>query len=1055
MSSLKSRLTLAMLISFLAGIWSLSFYASWTLQRDMERQLGEHELATISLMVSDLEEDLQDGITSLEGLASAIDAAMLDHPVALQRLLNQWPRGHFNAGILAYRADGTAIAEAPFSPVRIGVNYMDRDYIIGAIEEGKPTIGRTVIGKTHRKPIVVMAAPVRDAEGKVIGAVSGVTDLGRPSFLDKISENHYGKSGGYVLIERSNRLIITATDKSRIMEKLPERGFNPILDRFLDGHEGSFAYTNTRGVEVLNSARTIPGSDWLIGVTLPIEEAFAPIRDMRRRMLLATLFLTLLFGAVIWWALGRQLAPILTSARSLAAMSDAGQPLAPLAIARQDEVGQLVSGFNRLLAALDNRNAELQQMEWKFQALFEKGPIGVAYHEMIYDALGKPVDYRYLDANAAFKDLTGVDPRGKTVLQAFPGIESDPFDWIGTLGHVARTGEDTRFEQFLPLNGRWYDLVAYQYKQDCFVAAFIDITQRKHAEAKLQEASQKLWLHFEQSPLATIEWSLDFRVVRWNPAAEQIFGYSADEAVGQLATFIIPETFLPITTVVWKELVEGTGGEASVNSNVRKDGKLIECTWYNTSLRDTSGRVIGVMSLVQDITERNEAEEKIKALAFFDQITGLPNRSLLMDRLKQSVRASSRSGQYVALLLIDLDNFKMLNDTLGHDMGDMLLRHVAERLLASVRAGDTVARLGGDEFVLILSNLSSTLSDAATLAELVGEKIIATLDQVYQLDGVTYQCTASMGATLFIGERTDIDSLVKQADIAMYRSKKEGGNTLRFFDPDMEAFIVKRAAMEKDLRQAVPEGQLALHYQPQESRGQLMGAEALLRWDHPANGPVSPAEFIPLAEETGLILTLGKWVLEAACDQLAAWAARPETSHLALAVNVSAHQFRQDEFVDDVLRALRKAKANPQRLKLELTESALVANIEDIIEKMFALKAKGVGFSLDDFGTGYSSLSYLKRLPLDQLKIDRSFVHDILIDANDAAIAQTIIALADSFGLTVIAEGVETAAQRDYLSSIGCHSCQGYLISRPLPAEGFARFARQAWAALQKESSAG
>lgn len=1055
MSSLKSRLTLAMLISFLAGIWSLSFYASWTLQRDMERQLGEHELATISLMVSDLEEDLQDGITSLEGLASAIDAAMLDHPVALQRLLNQWPRGHFNAGILAYRADGTAIAEAPFSPVRIGVNYMDRDYIIGAIEEGKPTIGRTVIGKTHRKPIVVMAAPVRDAEGKVIGAVSGVTDLGRPSFLDKISENHYGKSGGYVLIERSNRLIITATDKSRIMEKLPERGFNPILDRFLDGHEGSFAYTNTRGVEVLNSARTIPGSDWLIGVTLPIEEAFAPIRDMRRRMLLATLFLTLLFGAVIWWALGRQLAPILTSARSLAAMSDAGQPLAPLAIARQDEVGQLVSGFNRLLAALDNRNAELQQMEWKFQALFEKGPIGVAYHEMIYDALGKPVDYRYLDANAAFKDLTGVDPRGKTVLQAFPGIESDPFDWIGTLGHVARTGEDTRFEQFLPLNGRWYDLVAYQYKQDCFVAAFIDITQRKHAEAKLQEANQRLSLHFEQSPLATIEWSLDFRVVRWNPAAEQIFGYSADEAVGQLATFIIPETFLPITTVVWKELVEGTGGEASVNSNVRKDGKLIECTWYNTSLRDTSGRVIGVMSLVQDITERNEAEEKIKALAFFDQITGLPNRSLLMDRLKQSVRASSRSGQYVALLLIDLDNFKMLNDTLGHDMGDMLLRHVAERLLASVRAGDTVARLGGDEFVLILSNLSSTLSDAATLAELVGEKIIATLDQVYQLDGVTYQCTASMGATLFIGERTDIDSLVKQADIAMYRSKKEGGNTLRFFDPDMEAFIVKRAAMEKDLRQAVPEGQLALHYQPQESRGQLMGAEALLRWDHPANGPVSPAEFIPLAEETGLILTLGKWVLEAACDQLAAWAARPETSHLALAVNVSAHQFRQDEFVDDVLRALRKAKANPQRLKLELTESALVANIEDIIEKMFALKAKGVGFSLDDFGTGYSSLSYLKRLPLDQLKIDRSFVHDILIDANDAAIAQTIIALADSFGLTVIAEGVETAAQRDYLSSIGCHSCQGYLISRPLPAEGFARFARQAWAALQKESSAG
>lgn len=452
-------------------------------------------------------------------------------------------------------------------------------------------------------------------------------------------------------------------------------------------------------------------------------------------------------------------------------------------------------------------------------------------------------------------------------------------------------------------------------------------------------------------------------------------------------------------------------------------------------------------SRIQDLNERKRAEEKIAELAFFDQLTGLPNRTLLMDRLQQAMAASSRSGSHGALLFIDLDNFKTLNDTLGHDMGDTLLKQVAQRLTTCVREGDTVARLGGDEFVVILAGLNTGESDAASGIETVAEKILAELNQPYQLDNLLHRSTASIGVTLFRSDLVAIDDLMKQADLAMYRSKAAGRNTISFFDPDMEASVKERATLEIDFRRAIHEKQFLLYYQAQlvSDMGidRIVGAEALVRWQHPQRGIVLPAEFIPMAEETGLILPLGHWVMETACTQLAIWATQPEMAHLTVAVNVSAYQLRQHDFVDQVLAVLDNTGANPQRLKLELTESLLVSNIEEVIEKMFALKIKGVGFSLDDFGTGFSSLSYLKRMPLDQLKIDYSFVREVLSDLNDASIAKTIIALAQSLGLGVIAEGVETESQRDFLFSAGCKAYQGFLFSQPLPLDGFEVFAQK------------
>ena len=429
-------------------------------------------------------------------------------------------------------------------------------------------------------------------------------------------------------------------------------------------------------------------------------------------------------------------------------------------------------------------------------------------------------------------------------------------------------------------------------------------------------------------------------------------------------------------------------------------------------------------------------------MAYFDQLTGLPNRTLLQDRLKQAMTASDRSACHGALLFIDLDNFKTLNDTLGHDVGDQLLKQVAQRLKLCVREGDTVARLGGDEFVVILENLSTSRREAAIGTETAAEKILAAFSQMYRFGQAAHYSTASIGSTLFKGSALSTDDLMKQADLTMYKAKEAGRNKHRFYDPVMGVAVKERVELERDLREALEAKRFVLHYQAQVvGNGRVTGAEVLVRWQHPQRGLVSPGEFIPLAEDTGLILPLGHWVLETACAQLARWATRAATAHLTLAVNVSAKQFRQAEFVNQVLAVLTKTGANPKRLKLELTESLLVHNVEDIVEKMFALKAKGVGFSLDDFGTGYSSLSYLKRLPLDQLKIDQSFVRDLLIDPNDMAIAKTIIALARSLELGVIAEGVETAEQRDFLASSGCHAYQGYLFSWPLPLEGFERYA--------------
>ncbi|TCS33747.1 PAS domain S-box-containing protein/diguanylate cyclase (GGDEF)-like protein [Paucimonas lemoignei] len=576
------------------------------------------------------------------------------------------------------------------------------------------------------------------------------------------------------------------------------------------------------------------------------------------------------------------------------------------------------------------------------------------------------------------------------------------------------------------------------------VWSFSDITASKRAEEELRIVATAF-----ESQEAIMITDAEQVILRVNHAFIDNTGYDAHEAVGKTASTLLrsdrhDDAFY---TAVQHAIQRTSGWQGEVWCR-RKNGDIFPNWTTVTAVKGNEGQTTHYVFTQTDITSRKSAEEEIRHLAFYDPLTQLPNRRLLMDRLRQGLAASARSGHEGALMFIDLDNFKILNDTLGHDNGDALLRQVAERLPWSVRNCDTIARLGGDEFVVMLEDLSANPAEAAIQAEAVGEKIIAALNQPYHLVGHQYHCTPSIGVALFGAPMNSVEEVMKRADLAMYEAKAAGRNCLRFFDPEMQSVVTAHAQLEEELRQALDLEEFRLFYQPQvDDAGRLTGAEALVRWQHPQRGLVGPLEFIPLSEQTAIILPLGRWVLEAACKQLVAWAGVAGTAHLTVAVNVSARQFRERDFVAQVKAVLDKTGAKPQRLKLELTESILLDDVEDVITKMTQLRAHGVGFSLDDFGTGYSSLSYLRRLPLDQLKIDRSFVRDVLTNPHDAAIVRTIVGLGKNLDMKVIAEGVETEVQWRFLQELGCHAYQGYFFGRPVPISEFGRASDQRYAA--------
>jgi len=681
----------------------------------------------------------------------------------------------------------------------------------------------------------------------------------------------------------------------------------------------------------------------------------------------------------------------------------------------------------------------LQTSEEQFRSFFEDAAIGMALVS---------VDGCWLQVNAALCDMLGYS-EAEFLQRNFHDL-THPDDLKACVATVKGLLDGERKthkaeKRYLHKNGTVVSvLVNVSLLRDesgapiHFITQIQDITDRVKTEADLRIAAATF--DARESIMIT---DASGMILRVNRAFTESTGYTAEEVLGRTPRILRSGRHTrEFYAGMWGTLLR-TGMWHGEIWDRRKNGEVYPNWLSITAVKEADGTLSHFVAIHTDMTEKKAVEERINALAFYDPLTDLPNRRLLMDRLQQALAVSARTGKAGALFFVDLDHFKTFNDSLGHDKGDKLLREIARRLSACVGAGDTVARFGGDEFVIVLEELGGAPAEAAAHAEKIGEQILSAVSQPYIDGGREYRKTASIGIALFSNQSRSVDDLMKQADIAMYEAKSGGRGTMRFFDPELQVTINDRALMEEDLRQGIAGGQLSLHYQPQVEGGRIIGAEVLIRWRHPQRGTISPTEFIPLAEETGLILSLGYWVLETACAQIAAWAKRAETAHLSLAVNVSARQIREPNFVDEVLAVIERTGADPRHLKLELTESMLVDDVEDIIAKMNILRSRGLRFSIDDFGTGYSSLYYLKRLPLTQLKIDRSFIKDVLSAPNDAAIARTIIALGQNLGLKVIAEGVETEAQRKFLMSHGCGAYQGYLCSPPVPVEAFEDLLRE------------
>jgi diguanylate cyclase (GGDEF)-like protein/PAS domain S-box-containing protein len=773
------------------------------------------------------------------------------------------------------------------------------------------------------------------------------------------------------------------------------------------------------------------------------------IRQIKLRLWTGQLALQLLLSIITWYLIRTFTRPVKILQETMTAIKADSNLSRRVNVAGNNEITHMAHAFNSLLGNLQNIKEQrdsvelaLRASENRTRAVLDNVGVGI----IVIDEKGVIETF-----NPAAEMIFGYscsEVLGRNVSQLMPephrSLHDDYLKRYRESGkpQVMATGKPavlgvTREVIGMRKNGAHFPLalktseIAVEGKR-LFIASARDISTRKQNEQSLRIAA----IAFETNEGILIA-DRDHTILRVNQAFTNLTGYSAMEAIGQTPDLLKSgrddAAFYPS---MWEIIARDKYWQGETWSR-RKNGEIYPIWLTTTAVTDADGQVTHYVSEFSDITLRKAADEQIHRLAFYDPLTNLPNRRLLQDRLQLALTYSARHKRHGAIMFIDLDNFKILNDTRGHNIGDLLLTEVARRIQDCVRSGDAVARLGGDEFVVLLEELSEDASMAGAAAQDIGEKILSSINRPFTLQGIEHHSSASIGISLFLGNDISMGSLFTHADSAMYQAKTSGRNTVRFFDPSMQAELILRTALADDLRQALSLWQLELYYQIQVDSHGAVGAEALLRWQHPERGMVSPMKFIPIAEETGLIVPIGAWVLQTACTQLKAWQDDTLTRDLHLAVNVSARQFRQPNFVDQVLEILKNTGADPLKLKLELTESLVLENIVDTIEKMQALRIKGLRFSLDDFGTGQSSLTYLKRLPLEQIKIDQSFVRDITTDPSDATIVQTIIGMAGNLGLDIIAEGVETEAQREFLERHGCHVYQGYLFGKPMPIGAF------------------
>jgi diguanylate cyclase (GGDEF)-like protein/PAS domain S-box-containing protein len=1030
MKPLSIRTCLLLLV--LAVSAPLIALAGFDIYYDMQQTIDHTKNSLRSLMgmmVNNTENKVAEARRTLDYLAARPAIGQLDPARCDAALSDMYGITHSYTNIITSDLQGNLVCSALPLPAGKPINNAQRPWFREFMQRRSFTISEPYQGKVTGKLVSMISLPLHNARHEMIGGVHLPLDLA--VYDPHIPASAVPPNSRYGFFAASGVMIWRNLDPEHIIGTRPNAEAARKIVQIKNGELESIAVD---GVTRYFSVMTMPQTGWIAFIGVPSDAIYA---SAKRHALEQSMVVLLAIGLL--WVLAlliarRISAPITELARTAQAVHQGNLALrshehGPLELAR------VAHEFNHMLDTLQQNNRQLQESEARYARAVNGANDGIWEADFIEQT-------EYLSPR--WKQLLGYADHELTNEPGAFASRLHPDDLPRVQRAIQQHCErSTPYELEMRLrckNGtyRWFytrgqALLDEQGRAVRIAGSMTDITERKLAETELRIAATA----FESQEGMSVT-AFDGTVLRVNRAFSQITGYEAQEIIGHnLRLLQSGRHDAAFFEAMWHSLVQDGLWQGEI-WNRRKGGEIYPEYLIITAVRDQNGEVTNYVGTFTDITSKKAAADEIMSLAFYDPLTHLPNRRLLQDRLGQALTACLRNGWQGGLLFIDLDNFKTLNDTLGHQMGDALLQQVAQRLTACVRESDTVARLGGDEFVVMLEGLHRDALEAAAQCRAIGQKILAALNLPYAINGHAHHYGASIGATLFCDHQTGINELLQQADIAMYQAKQSGRNLLCFFDPHMQTAISERATLEHELHLALERQQFCLHYQIQvDANLRPLGAEALLRWQHPERGMISPLHFIPLAEETGLILPIGQWVLDTACAQLGRWQQQPYSAELVLAVNVSAKQFRQADFVAQVKSAIARHAIDPARLKLELTESMLLDKAESIISTIAQLKALGLQLSLDDFGTGYSSLQYLKRLPLDQLKIDRSFVRDLAEDNNDKAIVRTIIGMAHSLSLDVIAEGVETDLQQEILAMKGCRHFQGYLFGKPMPIEQF------------------
>ena len=1197
---LSTRVTLLTLVIFLTGVWSLTVFVSDTIHDDMARQLGQQQFSAATLITEQVQQQVAERKDALDRTAAKASEVAETDLAAFLQAQPAW-QALFNSGYQLLSPSGNALlstfTSVPQQPALPALSALDMARVL---ESRTAIVTATRFSTDLNAPIMSIAVPIRAANGRLIAVLAAVTRLDQPNFLSKVVDKHYGQTGGYVITDGATRQIIAATDRKRVTELLPPRGTNPKIDRFEKGYEGSDVLVNSHGVELLVSARAIPGtSGWHAVVTLPTAEAFAPVKAAQQRARLAAIVLTLIAGGVMWWRLRQLFEPLEEATATISQVTRAAALPPPIPVVRRDEIGMMIESFNHLIDQLGQRETALKESEFRWKFAIEGSGDGVwdwniqsgdaSWSARTKEILGYPRDdkrpntYRSWLEHVHPDDRAGVElmvqsclkgqtpsyhheyrvnrtdgslrwilSRGMVVAR---GRNGEPLRMIGTDADITQRKRVEQFEQFrgqaleqlaegqpikaileslvrgveaidptirasillvdtdgrhlikgaapsLPdfyneaINGltiaegigscgtaaatghlvivedimnhpywaNFRDLAAKANLGSCWSQAIVDNTGRVmgtfgiyhdhphrptaedlklidqctslanialvHArdEARLRQAAD-VFSHAREGIMITDHHGL---ITDVNEAFFRITGYTRDEVVGKRPSILKSgRQDASFYQGLWATLNQ-QGYWSGEIWNRRKDGLEYAELLTISAVKDEFGQVTQYVGLFSDITSIKEHERRLEHIAHFDALTGLPNRVLLADRLHQAMSQTRRRHQKLAVAYLDLDGFKAINDSYGHEAGDQLLSALSHRMKSALREGDTLARLGGDEFVAVLLDVDEIDHCLPILS-----RLLAAAATPVDIEGRPHQVSASVGLTLYPqGEEVDADQLLRQADQAMYQAKLAGKNRFHLFDPEQDRNLRGHHASIEHIRQALLERQFVLHYQPKVNMrtGRVIGAEALIRWQHPENGLLPPGQFLPIIEDNALSIELGDWVIAEALDQMSRWKAKGLV--LPVSVNLSARQLQQADFLDGLSAHLaRHPELGPRSLELEVLETSALDDLSHATEVMAACQGMGVRFALDDFGTGYSSLTYLKRLPISILKIDQSFVRDMRDDPDDLAILKGILSLSAAFRREVIAEGVETEAHGLALLGLGCELGQGYGIARPMPAD--------------------